>query len=123
MAATYQGLTICILAWLLAGPALAWESIPSTGRLAVGSTGITCVTEPCPWRGVVELDNERRDPLRPFWSGERLPRLDASAEDAARIKAAWDAMECLEIEGMIASAPGEDAAPFIRVDRIVGACQ
>lgn len=121
MAARHQT-TICILAALFAGPAFASDDAPSSRRLAVGATGITCVTQPCPWRGVVELDNERRDPLRPYWSGDTIPRLVGSTGDAARIEAAWDAMQCLEIEGMIADDPDRSGMPVIRVDRIVGAC-
>ncbi len=111
------------LAGLCTAPAAAIEIIPIEGRLAIGATGVHCMTEPCPWLGVVELDNEQRDPVRPLWSGKDLPKLRASPADEARIRAAWDNRECLEVEGAFyTDAPDIDGAPFVQVHRIVGAC-
>lgn len=111
-----------VLTAALVGPAVAAQGSSEPGRLAIGATGIACVTTPCPSRGVVKLDDDSRDPLRPFWWGERPPRLDASPADAARIEAAWDAMKCLEIQGMVLSDPAGGDMPLIRVERILGPC-
>ena len=99
-------------------PLAALEPIPLEGRMGIGSTNILCTTEPCPWRGVIDLDDPARDPLRPYWSGEHLPKAYGSPEDVARLQQAWDEMKCLEIEGVF----GDDGAPFIEIDRIVGPC-
>jgi len=120
--AASRPLTMDIREWRCAGSAFARENASSSGRLAIGTTGIQWGTEPCPSRGVVELENGRRDPLRPFGSDGSLSRLDAGTEDAARIDIVWDAWNCLEIEGMIASRPGEGGTRFIRADRIMRVC-
>lgn len=89
-------------------------------RLAIGGTGINCVTLPCPWRGVVLLEDDARDPLRPYWSGEHLPKLIGNDEDVAHIAAAWEAGQCIEIEGVVTpkGTPLE-----ITVDQITGPCR
>lgn len=99
-------------------PSLAAEAIPLEGRLGVGNTGINCVKEPCPWRGIVDLDNTSRDPLRPHWHGKHLPATYGQPEDVARLKKAWDDGECLEIEGKF----GHDGAPWIEIGKIIGPC-
>lgn len=113
-------LKAAFLAAFCAAPLSAIEIVPITGRMAVGSTGIYCVTQPCPWRGIVELENSLRDPLRPLWNGDTLPVLRASAEDAARIEAAWAEGQCLEIEGAFYADIG--GAPVLRVYHILGEC-
>lgn len=117
------GLVIGMLAAMLAGGASARDPGGQGERLAIGATGIACVKDPCPRRGVVRLDQPGRDSLRPYWAGTRLPDLQAKAADAARLSSAWNAMACLEIVGAIARPATPDAAPVLRVDRIVGPCR
>lgn len=100
---------------LLALPAHATDTAPPTERLLVGKTNIFCVRSPCPWRGISRAEDERPSPSRLIWSGDDLPRLDASDEDAERITLAWDANECLAVDG---SLKGET----LHVERVVGAC-
>lgn len=105
---------VLILASLSAiAPASAGD-VRSAQRLAVGKTGITCVTMPCPWRGIVELGATDRA-RRLVWSGHDLPQLAASADDAARLRDTWERMACLEVQGTLDGA-------VLRVDRIIGAC-
>jgi hypothetical protein len=105
---------ILILASLLAiTPASAGETT-SEQRLAVGKTGIYCVTTPCPWRGITEL-GATSDARRLIWSGNDLPQLAARADDAARLRDAWERMACLEVQGTLDGT-------VLRVDRIIGAC-
>lgn len=116
-------LQAAIIVGLGTGSATALEIIPIEGRLAIGATGVLCVTEPCPWRGVVELDNKQRGSLRPLWTGSHLPTLRASPADEARIRAGWDNGECLEIEGAFyEDAADLKAPPVVLVRRIIGAC-
>jgi hypothetical protein len=84
-------------------------------RLQVGSTGIMCVTEPCPWRGITEPPDMRPDPLRPLWSGDALPPVTGSEDDRACVSEAWDEYQCIEIEG---SFDGET----LHVAEVIGAC-
>ncbi|MGQ4274424.1 hypothetical protein [Terrihabitans sp. B22-R8] len=100
---------------IFGGPLAFAQHVPASSRLAIGKTGINCASAPCPWRGIVDVDDKARDPLRPMWSGGELPSLAASPEDAARLRTAWDDMACLEIEG---AWDGK----VLRVDRIRGSC-
>lgn len=97
----------------------AGEPPSDTRRLSIGSTGVMCTVAPCPWRGIIDLDDTDRDQIRPLWSGETLPVLVATPDHAREIEAAWEDRRCLEIEGAIL-ASGEP--PSVRVDRIIGAC-
>lgn len=111
------------LAVLSVGQSFAIEIIPFTGRFAIGSIGVYCFTEPCPWRGIVELENSKRDPLRPLWTGDTLPTLLANGKDKVRIAKAWNAWQCLVVDGTFS----DDAAdiggpPFLRVNQILGEC-
>lgn len=88
-----------IAALLLAtGPAAA-DGMLGGARLAVGDTRINCVKAPCPWRGIVEIDNPARDPLRPLWSGDKLPPMRASAADTALLGETWAGHGCLLVDG------------------------
>lgn len=83
------------------------------GTLAVGKTGIYCITTPCPSRGIADSDHQA--PADLLWSGDTLPAITATAEDAQRLTAAWNAFECLLVDGRF------DGATLI-VDHVVGAC-
>lgn len=96
---------------------------PNSQRLTIGSTGVLCYQMPCPWRGVVDLEEPSADRLRPLWSGDHIPGLIANPADRQRIASAWAALECLEIEGAIIRLASQNAPPKLRVDRIVGACK
>lgn len=91
-------------------------------RLGIGGTGVFCYQLPCPWRGVIDLTDPLADRLRPLWSGEHIPDLVATAADKERILTAWEALECLKIEGAIITAATRTEPPVLRVDRILGAC-
>lgn len=104
------------LAGLYPGTALSAQDLTIEERLAVGGTGIFCFRQPCPWRAIVHLDDPDGDGFRPLWEGEHLPELVATPQDRARIEAAWDAMECLEIRGMFAHGR-------LEIDHIVGTCR
>lgn len=116
--------TTLILTTLMAAgaPAMAGETASESVRMHIGATGISCVTEPCPWRGVVLPQDEARDSLRPWWSGSAVPKLIGEEEDVVRIEQAWDAMHCLAIEGAVIEPARADAPPVVRVDRVVGDC-
>lgn len=66
--------------------------------LAVGATGIRCVKEPCPWRGITPV-GKGEETGEPAWSGETLPPLDASTADARELQAAWNDQGCVVVEG------------------------
>ena len=113
-----RSLLSTLLIVVAASPASTAEPIPLEGRLGVGKTGINCVKEPCPWRGIVDLDNPSRNPLRPHWHGKQLPATYGQPADVARLQRAWDDGECLEIEGKF----GDDGAPWIEISKIIGPC-
>ncbi|MCJ8151771.1 hypothetical protein [Shinella sedimenti] len=107
----------------IAAPLRATEIEPINGRFSVGRTGIMCTTQPCPWLGIVELDNPGHDPLRPLWANVEMPKLRASHEDAARIAAAWEAHECLVVDGSFyTDAADIEGLPVLRVRSIIGNC-
>ncbi|MDH4992371.1 hypothetical protein QEZ48_16265 [Aquamicrobium lusatiense] len=108
-------LLLIIFAPLGADVALADTPVASAKRLAVGNTGISCVTLPCPWRGIVDLDDASRDPLRPLWNHQELPALEASTADRARLSEAWGEARCVAVEGVL---DGQS----LRVDKILGDC-
>lgn len=114
--------TAFIVALVTANSAMAGSLEPTSSRLGIGGTGVFCYQLPCPWRGVFDLTDPLADRLRPLWSGQNIPDLIATEEDKERITIAWEALECLEIEGAIITAPTRTAPPVLRVDRILGAC-
>lgn len=104
-----------IMLALAMGPVHAADLAPDTELLLVGRTNIFCVQAPCPWRGIVRADDVRDGPAGLAWSSQALPRLEAGAEDAARIAAAWEAIECVVVEGRLSGS-------VLYVERVVGAC-
>jgi len=108
-------LSLAIAISLIALPAHAGGTSSANERLVFGKTNIFCVQAPCPWRGIVRADDLQSGSATMLWSQDRLPQLDASAEDATRLATAWDALECLIVEGSMSERT-------LRVDRIVGVC-
>lgn len=100
---------------LAMGPVHAADPAPDTELLLVGRTNIFCVQAPCPWRGIARADDARNGPAGLLWSGEALPRLEAGAEEGARIAAAWEDNECVAVEGRLGGS-------ILYVERVVGAC-
>lgn len=116
-------LSASVFALFSAHSALAGSGEQNSQRLTIGSTGVLCYQMPCPWRGVVDLEDPSADRLRPLWSGDHIPGMIADPADKQRIAAAWAALECLEIEGAIIRPAPHNEPPTLRVDRIVGACR
>lgn len=69
---------------------------PLAGTFQVGRTGIHCVKEPCPWRGIIHREAARRWPL---WRQDNLPALVADDETRRRLERAWDDYGCLVVRG------------------------
>lgn len=91
------------------------EPPPVEGVMRVGATGIMCVREPCPRRGLIRVDDEGKAEWRPFWSGDKPPEIRADADTQRRIAEAWDEFGCLMVQGRFEK--GE-----LTVDRIIGDC-
>lgn len=116
-------LSASVFALFSAQSALAGVIEQNSQRLTIGSTGVLCYQMPCPWRGVVDLEDPSADRLRPLWSGDHIPGLIANPADRQRIASAWAALECLEIEGAIIRMATRNKPPKLRVDRILGVCR
>ena len=84
-------------------------------RLFVGKTNIVCVQAPCPWRGIAAADAHQGGPAGLLWSEQTLPPLDAIEDDATRIVEAWNADQCLSIQGRMDSGR-------LQVERVEGEC-
>lgn len=116
-------LIAALILFCVATPSRATEIEPINGRFSIGNTGIMCTTQPCPWLGIVELDNPDRDPLRPLWANTEMPKLRASEVDAETIAAAWDARDCLVVEGSFYSDAADiKGRPILHVHSITGSC-
>jgi hypothetical protein len=108
----------------LAGAA-AQETLP--GLFRVGDTGVRCLKQPCPWRGVVPVDDESVAPgtVAPAYAGDAPPVIAARAEllDQLRreIWRTWAAGGCLLVHGRY-DRRGAAAVPVLAVDRIIGPC-
>ncbi|MGK9170050.1 hypothetical protein KXR53_27295 [Inquilinus limosus] len=109
----------------LAGAA-AQEEAPSS-LFRVGDTGIRCLKQPCPWRGVVPVDDESvaAGTVPPAYAGDAPPAIAAPPDllDQARneIWRAWASGGCLLVRGRF-DRRGATAAPVLSVDRIIGPC-
>jgi len=110
-----HALSIAVAISLVALPAYADGTGSQSDRLLVGRTNIHCVQAPCPWRGILRQTDLRSGSMAMLWSDDRLPQIEASAADAARLATAWDGNECLAIDASL-------AGDTLRVDRIVGSC-
>jgi hypothetical protein len=115
-------LSASVFALFCANMALAGGVEQNSQRLTIGSTGVLCYQMPCPWRGVVNLEEPSADRLRPLWSGDHIPGLIADPADRQRIVSAWEALECLEIEGAFITLATHNEPRKLRIDRILGAC-
>jgi len=100
---------VLFFAALLASPSEA--DATTSGLLNVGSTGILCYQAPCPWRGIAQADGDGK----PLWWGDELPEMVADAGDRQRIAAAWEAFECVLVEGAFNGTT-------LSVQQVVGNC-
>ncbi|MFE0752984.1 hypothetical protein ACFW16_03440 [Inquilinus sp. NPDC058860] len=97
------------------------------GLFRVGDTGVRCLKQPCPWRGVVPVDDESvaAGTVPPAYAGDAPPAIAAQPEllDQARneIWRAWAAGGCLLVHGRF-ERRGAAAVPVLAVDRIIGPC-
>ncbi|MHA6732117.1 hypothetical protein [Devosia sp. A369] len=116
MFSTFKATPILAAVLLLCVPGhAAGDGAIRHGMLKVGSTGIDCYMPPCPWRGIVSGDAPGGGFQRPLWWGEILPPLEASDNDARRIRGAWESFDCLLVEGAFDGS-------MLTVRRIMGAC-
>lgn len=117
--------TRCIIAAVLF-VAFAWAAQPASAQplvnappapslFRVGKTGIHCYKAPCPWRGIIPLDEEGVAARWPIWSDDQPPALRGSKAQRQRIVSAWADDECLIVEGTFIEAT-------LRVRRIHGPC-
>jgi hypothetical protein len=97
------------------------------GLFRVGDTGVRCLKQPCPWRGVVPVEDEGAAPgtAPPAYAGDAPPVIAARPAllDQARreIWGAWASGGCLLVHGHF-DRRGAAAVPMLSVDRIVGRC-
>ena len=97
------------------------------GLFRVGDTGVRCLKQPCPWRGVVPVEDEGAAPgaAPPAYAGDAPPVIAARPEllQQARteIWRAWASGGCLLVHGHF-DRRGAAAVPMLSVDRIVGPC-
>lgn len=106
---------------LAAMPAAGWAAQTAEPvLLRVGDTGVRCLKEPCPWRGVVPMDSEE-----PAYAGDAPPVIAADAGSMAQIRSeiwrAWANGGCLVVSGRFDRA-GTSGLPVLSVARIVGPC-
>ncbi|MGO4129059.1 hypothetical protein AB4Z01_32010 [Inquilinus sp. YAF38] len=114
---------------LVAAPPLAGAAAQETppGLFRVGDTGVRCLKQPCPWRGVVPVDDESvaAGTVPPAYAGDAPPAIAARAEllDQVRheIWRAWAAGGCLLVHGRF-ERRGAAAMPVLSVDRVIGPC-
>lgn len=72
--------------------------ISTPAKLQIGPTGIYCVTEPCPWKGVMMIGEASRHVL---WSGTDLPPVEAKQKIRALIADSWKNDACLIVMGQL----------------------
>lgn len=114
-----------VLLVLLALGAALYRSYPAhDGELLyLGSTGIFCVQEPCPSRGLYPPLAQNALPAGLLYTGLRgnspPPPLRASAADQALLEEAWRSHGCLALEGRWESEEGG----LLTVARVLGECR
>lgn len=108
-------LPLIIFAPLGADVAVLNTPVASAKCLAIGRTGISCVTSPCPWREIVDRNDASCDQLGPLWKPQELPALEAATADRARLSGAWDDARCVALEDAL-----DDQS--LRLDKILGDC-
>jgi hypothetical protein len=100
------------------------ESAASLFR--VGDTGIRCLKAPCPWRGVVPVDQPGGAAGDPAYAGEAPPVIAAAPDGLGQARAeiwrAWATGHCLLVFGRF-ERRGTAAMPVLSVDHIVGPCE
>jgi hypothetical protein len=107
------------------GPDVALPDDAVGQRMHIGDTGIRCVKFPCPSRGLflpAGTEDGREMTLLVTDRDGRTPppRMIGDEADLAAIRAAWEARDCLAIDGRMIS--GVDDKPVLRVDRVHGRC-
>ncbi|MDR6287699.1 MULTISPECIES: hypothetical protein [Inquilinus] len=113
-----------MLTLLPAAAATAEQAAPTL--LRVGDTGIRCKRAPCPWRGVVPVnDAGGAGAADPAYVGEAPPVIAAPPElldrAQAEIRRAWATGGCLMVLGRF-ERRGAAATPILSVERIEGPC-
>ena|SRR5690606_3502970 len=109
---------IAIAAWAMAVPATAGPAShtagepPLAGEFQVGQTGIHCVKEPCPRRGIIQLGSRSRLPV---WRRPTLPEVQAEPAIRGQLRRAWDEDGCLRVRGTF------DGQKLV-VEELVGQC-
>lgn len=109
----------------LAGAAAQGETPP--GLFRVGDTGVRCLKQPCPWRGVVPVDDESvaAGTVPPAYAGDAPPAIAAQGallqQARSEIWRAWASGGCLLVHGRF-DRRGAAAVPVLSVDRIIGPC-
>lgn len=79
-----------VLLGMLVGATTASLAADQAILMRIGDTGILCVREPCPRRGIIEVHEDGRShPSVPLWSGTQLPALSGSAAHRHLIEQAW----------------------------------
>lgn len=104
---------LALLAATRVAPSFAGEAIRGTFRL--GPTGIYCIKAPCPWRGIMKLDDKGHPEGKPLWTGDELLAIDADPGVRDRILSTWKASGCLVVEGKLSTNQ-------LFVSRIAGGC-
>jgi len=108
-------------ALVMSGPGMAEASIggdepaPVDGTFRIGSTGIHCVREPCPWRGITRIGEDGHREGWPLWSGSESPVVKADDDTQRRIDASWRDHGCLIVQGRFEK--GE-----LAVHRVISEC-
>ena len=93
----------------------AGPGVSEPAELLVGSTGILCYTEPCPWMGIMVVEDVGDVPGHLLWWGTDLPPFEAPGEIVARIADAWNNHGCLVVMGQLLH-------DIFMVSDIVGEC-
>jgi len=124
---------VAVLAFALPQPLQAQEPTEAgsgTTLYAVGATGVECAKAPCPVRGiwVAEIPKGSLAEIRKalhFADHDGtvgLPNLRGPSDHRKAVQEAWNADECLIVEGDF--GPDEKTGiPRLRIDRIVGPCE
>lgn len=123
-ATTYLAIIACLLltTQALSAETLA-EGAPPDGPglsepalLRIGTTGINCVTTPCPWRGILPVDETGHTAGPVLWSGTDLPPVTGPGDIAARVGRAWANDTCLIVTGRV-------MPETVEISEIVKECQ
>lgn len=118
---------ITVLATILPFAGVVGREDTPPGLFRVGDTGVRCLKQPCPWRGVVPVEDESvaAGTVPPAYAGDAPPVIAARAELLEPLRReiwrAWAAGGCLLVHGRF-DRRGAAAVPVLSVDRIIGPC-